>query len=77
MKILNNFEMNDCNRAKTPLPRDINLSLLDSPDEVDPNLQREYTAIVASLMYLYQWTRPDFGFAVTILSRYLDRNGFT
>ena len=39
MKILNNFKMNDCNPAKTPLPRDINLSLLDSSDEVDPKLQ--------------------------------------
>ena len=52
MKILNNFKMNDCNPAKTPLPRDINLRLLDSPDEVDPKLQREFRAIVGSLMYL-------------------------
>ena len=53
MKILNHFKMNDCNPANTQLPRDINLSLLDSPDEVDPKLQREYRAIVGSLMYLY------------------------
>jgi hypothetical protein len=46
--------MNDCNPAKTPLPRDLNISLLDSPDEVDPKLQGEYRAIVGSLMYLYQ-----------------------
>ena len=67
--------MNDCNPAKTPLPSDINLSLLDYPDEVDPKLQREYRAIVGSLMYLYQWTRPDLGFAVTFLSRYLHKPG--
>ena len=53
MKILNHFKMNYCNPANTPLPRDINLSLLDSPDEVDPKLQREYRAIVGSLMHLY------------------------
>ena len=41
----------------------------------DPDLQREYRAIVGSLMYLYQWTRPDLGFAVTFLSRYLHRPG--
>ena len=29
MKILNNFKMNYCNPANTPLPREINLSLLD------------------------------------------------
>jgi hypothetical protein len=74
-KIINNFKMNDCNPAKTPLPRDMNISLLDSPDEVDPKLQSEYRAIVGSLMYLYQWTRPDLGFAVTFLSRYLNKPG--
>ena len=56
-------------------PRDLNLSLMDSPDEVDPILQSEYRAIIGSLMYLYQWTRPDLGFAVTFLSRYLHRPG--
>ena len=74
-KILNNFNMSDCNPVKTPLPRDMNLSLMDCPDEVDPKLQREYRAIVRSLMYLYQWTRPDLGFAVTFLSRYLHKPG--
>jgi hypothetical protein len=51
--------------------------LSDSPDEVDPKLQ--YMAIVGSLMYLYQLTRPDPDFAVTFLSRYfisLARNIF-
>jgi hypothetical protein len=74
-KILNTFNMSDCNPVKTPLPRDMNLSLMDCPDEVDPKLQREYRAIVGSLMYLYQWTRPDLGFAVTFLSRYLHKPG--
>jgi hypothetical protein len=48
---------------------------MDSPDEVDPRVQSEYRAIVGSLMYLYQWTRPDLGFAVTFLSRYLHKPG--
>jgi hypothetical protein len=48
---------------------------MDSPDEVDPELQSEYRAIVGSLMCLYQWTRPDLGFAVTFLSRYLHKPG--
>ena len=74
-KILERFKMTDCNAVKTPLPRDLNLSLMDSPDEVDPILQSEYRAIIGSLMYLYQWTRPDLGFAVTFLSRYLHRPG--
>ncbi len=48
---------------------------MDSPDEVDPEIQSEYRAIVGSLMYLYQWTRPDLCFAVTFLSRYLHKPG--
>ena len=48
---------------------------MDSPDEVDPELQSEYRAIVGSLMYLSHWTRPDLGFAVTFLSRYLHKPG--
>ncbi len=61
----------------TPLPRDLNLYLIDSPEEVDPKLQSMYRAIVGSLMYLYQWTRQDsdLGFAVTFLSRYLHKPG--
>jgi hypothetical protein len=46
---------------------------MNSRDEVGPELQSEYRAIVGSLMYLYQWTRPDLGFAVTFLSRYLHK----
>jgi hypothetical protein len=74
-KVLERFNMTDCKIRKTPLPRDLNLSLMDSPDEVDPDIQSEYRAIVGSLMYLYQWTRPDLGFAVTFLSRYLHKPG--
>ena len=59
------------------LTPEIKLSLQDSPDEVDPELQRKYQGIIGSLpvMYLYQWTRPDLGFAVTFLSRYLHKPG--
>ncbi len=68
-KVLERFKMTDCKPVETPLSRDLNLSLMDSPVEVDPEIQSEYRAIVGSLMYLYQWTRPDLGFAVTFLSR--------
>ena len=74
-KILNNFNMSGCNSVKTPLPRDLNLSLMDSPEEVDPKLQSRYRAIVGFQMYLYKWTRPELGFAITFLSRYLHKPG--
>ncbi len=53
-KVLERFKMTDCKPVKPPLSRDLNLSLMDSPDEVDPELQSGYRAIVGSLMYLYQ-----------------------
>jgi hypothetical protein len=74
-KILERFKMTKCMPVKKLLPRDLNLSLMDSPDEVNPELQSEYRGIVASLMYFYQWTLPDLGFAVTFLSRYLHKPG--
>ena len=64
------FQMTECKEVKTPLPRDVNLSLMDSPDEVDPILQSEYRAIIGSLMYLYQWIRADLGFAATFLTTF-------
>jgi hypothetical protein len=56
--------MSDCNPVKTssPLPNDMNLSLMDSFDEVDPNLQSMYKAIVGSQMFLYQWACPGLAF---------------
>ena len=57
--------MSECIPVSTHLPLNLNLGLLDCPDEVDSKLQAEYRAIVGSLVYLYQWTRPDLGFTVT------------
>ena len=76
-KILARFGMENCNPKTTPLDVDVNLSLQDCPEEVDPELQRNYRELVGSLMYLYQWTRPDIGYAVTFLSRYLHKPGET
>jgi hypothetical protein len=36
-KVFERFKMTSCKPVKTPLLRDLNLSLMDSPDEVDPN----------------------------------------
>ena len=74
-KILGAFNMSECASVSTPLPLNINLSLLDCPDEVDSKLQAEYRVMVGTLMYLLQWTRPDLGFTVKSLSRYLHKSG--
>jgi hypothetical protein len=55
--------MTTCKPVSTPLPVNLDLSLNDFHEEVDPKFQAEYCAIVGSLMYLYQCTRQDLGFA--------------
>ena len=41
-KLLEKFGMKDANPVKTLLTPGIKLSIQDSPDEVDPELQRTY-----------------------------------
>jgi hypothetical protein len=53
-KILERFKMAECKPVKTHLPKNLNLNLMDSADEVNPELQNEYRGIVGSLIYLYQ-----------------------
>ena len=74
-KILEKFGMSDCKAVKTPLDPTTKLSSHDCPDVVDPKLQEQYRQIIGSLMWLYVWTRPDLGFSVTFLSRYLHKPG--
>jgi len=74
-KILARFGMENCNPKTTPLDIDVNLSLQDCPEEIDADLQRNYRKLIGSLMYLYQWTRPGIGYAVTFSSRYLHKPG--
>ena len=74
-KLFERFGMADCNPKAKPLNVDLNLSLLDCPDEVNAELQSQYRELIGSLMFLYQWTRPDLGYAVPFLSRYLHKPG--
>jgi hypothetical protein len=48
-KILETFKMSDCKQLKTPLARNLNLSSMDSPDEVHV---KEQASISASLIWL-------------------------
>ena len=41
-KLLERFGMVDCNPKATPLDVDLNLSLLDCPDEVNAELHNQY-----------------------------------
>ena len=54
---------------------DLNLGLLDCPDEVNAELQSQYRELIGSLMFLYQLTRPVLGYTVIFLSRHLHKPG--
>ena len=64
------FALNDEGRLEYYLGVE-DLNLKDYPDAVDQVVQHRYREFIGSLVYLNQWTRPDLGFAVTSLSRYL------
>ena len=66
-KHLERFGMVDCNPKATPLDVVLNLSLLDCPEEVNAELQSQYRDLIGSMLFLYQWMRPDLGYAVTYL----------
>ena len=53
-KLLARFSMEDCNPKSTPFDVNLDLSLKDCPDVVDPVLQHRYRELIGSLMYLYQ-----------------------
>jgi hypothetical protein len=44
-KIIERFKMTECKPVKALLPRDLNLRRMDSPDEVNSELQSEYRNI--------------------------------
>ena len=65
-KILERFNKNDTNIAKTPV--DVNLHLRKNTG--DAISQVEYSRIIGSLMYLMNCTRPDIAYSVSKLSRF-------
>ncbi|XP_071729205.1 secreted RxLR effector protein 161-like [Rutidosis leptorrhynchoides] len=70
-KILEKFNANDSNIARTPI--DPSQHLVKNRGE--PVNQLEYSRIIGSLMYLMSCTRPDLAYAVSKLSRYTSNPG--
>ena len=71
LKLLERFNMSDCNPKLVPCELNINkISCDESKVLEDPTLYRE---IVGSLIYLMTCTRPDLSFIVTRLSQYMNR----
>ncbi|KAI3755705.1 hypothetical protein L1987_55511 [Smallanthus sonchifolius] len=65
-KILEKFNSNDSNVARTPIDTSQHLA----KNRGEPVNQLEYSRIIDSLMYLMSCTRPDLAYAVSKLSRY-------
>jgi hypothetical protein len=73
--VLEKFRMSACNKCDTPCDTNVQLSKSQSPDKPDEQMQKEYRAIIGSLMYLMTGTRPDIAYAVQSVSRYLNCPG--
>ena len=65
-KILEKFNANDSNVARTPIDTSQHLAT----NRGEPVNQLEYSRIIGSLMYLMSCTRPDLACALSKLSRY-------
>lgn len=68
-KVLNRFNMTNCNAVSTPLNNSQNLGDFEADEEIE----FPYREAVGSLMYLAVATRPDISFAVGSVSRYLEK----
>eukprot|EP00253_Pinus_taeda_P004437 PITA_04437 len=68
-QVLSRFNMQECKAAITPTVMGLKLSREDSSKDFDLSL---YKSIVGSLMYLTA-TRPDIMYAVSLISRFMER----
>lgn len=73
-KMLDRFNLSNCNEVKTPLPSNIQLHtpIVDESEEIE-----EYQAAVGMLNFLSVQTRPDIGFSVGYLARFNSRHNKT
>jgi hypothetical protein len=68
-----------CTPASTPMTPGLKLSKADCPTAaaaaVMKDVQRWYRSVLASLIYLVNWTRPDMAYAVSKLCRFMHNPG--
>ena len=67
-KILEKCGMSDCNSTQVPMEARLKLSKKSEDPAMDATM---YRSIVGSLRYLVN-TRPDIGYAVRIVSRFME-----
>ncbi|KAD3338048.1 hypothetical protein E3N88_33569 [Mikania micrantha] len=77
-KVLKNYSMENCKPVMTPMAQHFKLSKSDCPvtvEEIEEMQNVPYSNAVGSLMYLMVCTRPDIGYAVSLVSRFLSNPG--
>ena len=70
--VLEEFGMADCNPSSTPLPAGLKLKA-DGPEDPEVFQDIPYRQVVGKLAYAMTGTRPDIAFAVSLVSRYLNK----
>ena len=75
--ILKRFQHSECKPISTPCEPNMHLSDADCPrmEDRDPEVIRNYQALVGALMYLTCFTRGDCSFAVNQCARFMSNPG--
>jgi hypothetical protein len=73
LSCLDRFGMSDCHGVDLPLRERLTNS--SQPSTLFPDDCSVYRAMVGSLLYVAQWTRPDISFSVSELSRFVSNPG--
>lgn len=68
LKVLQRFNIQDCNGVYTPMEAERRLVPANENDKLVE--QREYQSLVGSLMYIAVGTRPDLAFTISVLSKF-------
>ena len=74
-KILQLFQMEDCNPVSTPLNIGTNLGLSEEKKKGDKewDLKKHFQQLVGCLLHLSNTSRPDISYSATMLARYMHK----
>jgi ATP-binding cassette subfamily B (MDR/TAP) protein 1 len=77
-KVLHRFNMPDAKKVTTPIAPHFKLSSTQCPvtdEDVEYMFRVLYSSVVGSLMYAIICSRPNFSYAMSLVSRYMANPG--